>query len=168
MLCPDLRVALKGEINCKSERRFFGDSRGERAKEQGGRSRVSPLLQSLAGICPRRVSQRRGSGDPHYSRSGAVAEKLGKRGNFTTAGTAGAKARLILLALSARLKSCPVTKLPLPVPERVFPQPLETGTTTGLHPGLEPGATIWGGMLEMRASALEALRRRCLPAVRAI
>ena len=97
-----------------------------------------------------------------------AAEKLGERGNSATAGTAGANARLVLLALSARLKSCPVTKLPLPVPERVFPQPLETGTTTGLHPGLEPGATIWGGMLEMRASALEALRRRCLPAVRAI
>jgi hypothetical protein len=34
-----------------------------------------------------------------------AAEKLGKRGNFTAAGTAGAEARLILLALSARLNS---------------------------------------------------------------
>src|SRR5271167_4733494 len=45
-----------------------------------------------------------------------AAEKLLERSNFLTTNSAGAKAQLILLALSARLKSCPVTKLLLPAP----------------------------------------------------
>jgi len=39
-----------------------------------------------------------------------AAEKLVKRGNLATAGAAGAKAQPNLLALSARLKSCPCYK----------------------------------------------------------
>ena len=37
-----------------------------------------------------------------------------------------AKASLLLQALLARLKSCPDTKLPLQVPERVFPHPVDS------------------------------------------
>jgi len=39
-----------------------------------------------------------GSGDPPYSRSGEAAKKLAKRGNFTTAGTAGASMRRLVLS----------------------------------------------------------------------
>ena len=53
-----------------------------------------------------------------------VAEKLIEWSNFSSIYMAGAKAHLIWVAISARLKSCPVTKLPLPLPERVFTQPL--------------------------------------------